>query len=515
MRAEREANPSVLAAVESLQTYSTALSDFTSAWSSLYSDATALDSALASRLQGYSQLELLCSGMDGPGLRAYLLEHREELKDPAGALDPALLVAPDPGLLVLAAAAGFCRAPPGEGEASGDAKVSCRLLIDLLDRIRALGVKPSPEARQEARAVAADWKRSKRIEAQVVFKNETIAFLLLVGVFGLVPDVGGTAQVLDLVVSISSRERAVEIFLGLGLDLDKQMPILIRSMISKGKQLDAVKFIQALNLVHKYPLLPILRSYMNDAKNAGSLIRIRGGGSSSQDAGDAKERTLLGALQKFIKEQKLEELPILEEANNRMTQLDQQSAERKRAASIAAAAAAAQEVSKKRAANAAAAAAHEVSKNILDSNKRRKLPVNVAQGSLGQSTRSVDTLSQQLMSRQSIPTVGVPNQYQVASSHNILAGITHNPLLPAGNQRPVGIQNQALVAPSVQTQYSGVADFYNLASIRPSGLNVPSATTSSRSKLYSEDPLASVSRASDKKGSSYSYSLSNMSKYNP
>ncbi|KAM0848667.1 hypothetical protein ACQ4PT_054232 [Festuca glaucescens] len=224
MGAEREANPSVLDAVASLQTYSTALSDFTSAWRSLYSDATGVDSALASRLEGYSQLELLCSAMDGPGLRAYLIEHREELRDPARALDDALLVAPDPGLLVLTAAAGFCRAPPGEGETNGEAKVSCRLLIDLLDRIRALGVKPSPEAREEARAVAADWKRSKRIEAQVVFKNETIAFLLLVGVFGLVPDVGGTGQVLDLVVSISSRERAIEIFLGLGLDLDKQMP---------------------------------------------------------------------------------------------------------------------------------------------------------------------------------------------------------------------------------------------------------------------------------------------------
>ena len=80
------------------------------------------------------------------------------------------------------------------------------------------------EAREEARAVAADWKRSKRIEEQSLFKNETIAFLLLVGVFGLVEDVGGAAQVLDLVVSISSRERAVEIFLGLGLDLDKHLP---------------------------------------------------------------------------------------------------------------------------------------------------------------------------------------------------------------------------------------------------------------------------------------------------
>lgn len=55
-------------------------------------------------------------------------------------------------------------------------------------------------------------------------------------------------------------------------------------MINKGKQLDAVKFIQALNLVHKYPLLPILRSYVNDAKNAGNMIRIRGDGPASQVA---------------------------------------------------------------------------------------------------------------------------------------------------------------------------------------------------------------------------------------
>ncbi|KQK23164.1 FRIGIDA-like protein 3 [Brachypodium distachyon] len=493
MGAEREANPSVLTAVASLQTYSIALSAFNSAWSSLYSDATAVDSALAARLEGFSQLELLSSAMDGPGLRAYLIEHREELRDPARALDAALLVAPDPGLLVLDAAAGFCRSPLAEGETSGESKVACRLLIDLLDRIRALGVKPSLEAREEARAVAAVWKRSKRIEAQAVFKNETIAFLLLVGVFGLVEDVGGTDQVLDLVVSISSRERAVEIFAGLGLDLDKHIPVLTQTMINKGKQLDAVRFIQALDLVHKYPLLPILRSYITDAKNAGNMIRIRGDGPASQDAGDAKERTLLGALQKFIKEHKLEELPILEEAKKRMTQLDQQRAERKRAASAAA----------------AAAAAHEVSKNIVEASKRPLFPENAVQGSLSRNVRPVGTMGQ-VMSRQSILTTGVSNQYQVASSQNILSAVPHNPLLPAGNHHPVGIQNQALVSPSIQTQYRGVVDFYGGG---PSGLNVQSVNTSSRSKLYSADPLGSVSGASDSKGSSYSYSLTNMSKY--
>lgn len=217
---------------------------------------------------------------------------------------------------------------------------------------------------------------------------------------------------------------------------------------------------------------------------------------SWQNEGDGKGRTLLGTLQKFIKEQKLEELPIPEEANKRMAQLEQQSAERKRAVS------------------AAAAAAHEVSKNnqkqqqrqqqqLLQSAKRPKLPENVVQGSLGQNIRSVETLSQQLMSRQSIHSAGVANQYQVASSHNILPAITQSPQLVAGSQRPVGIQNQALLAPSIQTRLGGLADYYGLASTRsyrldspapgPSVPNVPNAHKSSRSKLYSADPLAAVS----------------------
>lgn len=53
-------------------------------------------------------------------------------------------------------------------------------------------------------------------------------------------------------------------------------------MINKGKQLEAVKFIQALNLVHKYPILPVLRSYVNDTAKAGNMIRIRGDDSAFQ-----------------------------------------------------------------------------------------------------------------------------------------------------------------------------------------------------------------------------------------
>ncbi|KAG8097195.1 hypothetical protein GUJ93_ZPchr0013g34408 [Zizania palustris] len=96
------------------------------------------------------------------------------------------------------------------------------------------------------------------------------------------------------------------------------MSFLIHTMMNKGKQLDAVKFIQALNLANKYPLLPILRSYINEAAKAGNMICIRGDDSSYQDETNAKERMLLGALQTFIKDQKLEELLILEIANKRV-----------------------------------------------------------------------------------------------------------------------------------------------------------------------------------------------------
>ncbi|XP_062210202.1 inactive FRIGIDA-like protein 2 [Phragmites australis] len=511
-----DAAPSIPAAIASLQTYSTALSAFTAAWRAVESDAVGLDSTLASRLAGFSKLELLCSAMDGSGLRGYLTEHRDELREPAHDLDAALLVAPDPGLLVLSAAAGFCRAPPEEAKSGGDVKVSCRMLIGLLDRLRAIGVKPSPEAREEARAVAADWKRGKRIGTEVMFKQETFAFLLLVGVFRLVDDVGGAGEVLDLIVSIASRERAVDAFVSLGLDLHEHMPVLIQKMIQKGKQLEAVKFIQALNLVQKYPLLPVLRSYINDAALAGKMIRIRGDGLASHNAADAKERMLLGTLQKFIKEQNLEELPILEEANKRMAQLEQQKAERKRAAA------------------AATAAAQKVSKNIEQQQKqlqqlmqpaKRPKPENVVQGSSGQNIHSAGTRSQQITPRQSIHAAGVPNQYQASLTQNALPATTQILQLDAGSHRPVGIQSQVPVVPVVPTRYGGLADYYGVTSSRPyrsgslatgpSALNVPSARASSRSKLYSEDPLAVVSRSSDKKGSSYSYSLSNMSTYDP
>lgn len=219
-------------------------------------------------------------------------------------------------------------------------------------------------------------------------------------------------------------------------------------------------------------------------------------------------------MQKFIKEQKLEELPIFEEANKRMAHLDHQSAERKRTAA------------------AAAAAAQKVSKNIEEQQKKiqelmqpakRPRPENVVQGSLGQNVNSAGTSTQQFKPPQSIINkAGVSNQYQAALTQNVLPAITQISQLVAGSHRPVGIQNQAL---AVLPQYGSgsLGNYYGMTSTGPyrsstlapgpGALNGPSVQASSRSKLYSGDPLAAVSRSSDKKGSSYNYSLSSMSTY--
>lgn len=196
-----------------------------------------------------------------------------------------------------------------------------------------------------------------------------------------------------------------------------------------------------------------------------------------------------------------------------MAQLEQLSAERKRVA--AAVVAAAQQVSKD-------IEQQQKIQQMMQPAKRSKVD-NVVQGS-GQNVHSAGTpSSQQFIPRQSIHAAAVRKQYQAALNPNVLPVITQIPQVVTGNH-PVGIQSRIPVAPAVPTQYGGLSEYDMMSSgpyrsgtlaPGPSALNVPSGRASSRSKLYSRDSLAAVSRSSGKKGSSYNYSLSNMSTYDP
>lgn len=50
------------------------------------------------------------------------------------------------------------------------------------------------------------------------------------------------------------------------------MADIIKELISRGQQLDAVHFTYEVGLVHKFPPVPLLKSFLKDAKKAAASI---------------------------------------------------------------------------------------------------------------------------------------------------------------------------------------------------------------------------------------------------
>lgn len=58
---------------------------------------------------------------------------------------------------------------------------------------------------------------------------------------------------------------------------------LIERLNNKGRQLDAVKFVYAFNLVEKYPPVPLLKAYIKEIKKAAQDVRNKGNNSSESE----------------------------------------------------------------------------------------------------------------------------------------------------------------------------------------------------------------------------------------
>lgn len=55
---------------------------------------------------------------------------------------------------------------------------------------------------------------------------------------------------------------------------------LIQKLISKGKQLDAVNFAYAFEIVDKFPPVPLLKAYLKEAKKIAQEVRRKGNNST-------------------------------------------------------------------------------------------------------------------------------------------------------------------------------------------------------------------------------------------
>ncbi|KAJ0973635.1 hypothetical protein J5N97_015600 [Dioscorea zingiberensis] len=352
-------------AFESLQSYSSALASFTLQWKQLDDYLSSIQSSIEVRFQDLRSLEssvlshppaastvpsephppaepeksprpelrLLCSKMDGKSLRTFLMKHRKDSPVTRDELIGALRSAPDAPALVLDALAGFY---PEKQKSAKDNEIQTmrRTCINLLQRVQEMGPEIKESTKEKAKKVAAEWKTKVSADGDNL---EGHGFLQLLAAYRLV-DEFKVDEVLDVVVLIARRNQTIELCKTLGFDA--YIPELIQKLNNNGKQLDAVKYVQAFNLVDKYPLVPLLKSYLKATRKAAQEIRTKGN-NSFQHMNDAmvKELGALKSVIKAIEDYGLESEYPRENLQKRITQLEQQkAAEKKRTATDAAAA---------------------------------------------------------------------------------------------------------------------------------------------------------------------------------
>ncbi|CAL9778454.1 unnamed protein product [Musa acuminata subsp. burmannicoides] len=287
------------------------------------------------------QLTSLCINMDGKDLVSFIARNRKDLGAIRSELNPALRSAPDPAKLVLDAMDGFFSSPPPppkgdkKGDKDADALATRRTCINLLERIPVIGPEIGPSVRDQAKKLATEWK-GKVTDGGRENGLEAMGLLQLLVSYGLASEFK-VDELLDLLILVSRRKQAVDLCKSLGLT--ENVPELIERLNNKGRQLDAVKFVYAFNLVEKYPPVPLLKAYIKEIKKAAQDVRNKGNNSSeSENVATSKELGALRSVIKAVEEYKLESQYPREFLEKQVAKLEKRKEEKKRTVAAAAAA---------------------------------------------------------------------------------------------------------------------------------------------------------------------------------
>uniref|UniRef100_A0A0D6R4M1 FRIGIDA-like protein n=1 Tax=Araucaria cunninghamii TaxID=56994 RepID=A0A0D6R4M1_ARACU len=297
----------------------------------------------ASEVKPRSQLKQFCEQMDAKGLLKYISENRKFLAALREEVPAALRLAMDPARLVLDALEGFY--PPNLKSNQGNKtetglpakRRSCILLLEslvplLVDSTTGHDLPDAAsDIKEQAKIIADDWK-SKLADVDIDASNgnslEAQAFLQLLATFGIASDYD-EEELCKLVLAVSRRRQTPELCQSLGLAA--KMPGVVEVLIDSGKQIEAVNFAHTFGLVDKYPPVPLLKSYLKDARKA---AQVKSGNTSvaAQNEANARELFALKAVIKCIEEHKLESEYPLDTLRKRVLQLEKAKADKKRSA---------------------------------------------------------------------------------------------------------------------------------------------------------------------------------------
>ncbi|XP_077217303.1 FRIGIDA-like protein 2 [Tasmannia lanceolata] len=276
------------------------------------------------------ELKSFCENMDGKGIRSFIIRNKKELSTVRNEVGPALRFASDPAKLVLDAMDGFYSS---DSKSKGDKDMELgsirKTCILLLERLLMISPEIKNDEKERAKILAVEWKG--KISPGGENPLEVFAFLQLLVSYGLV-SLFDVDELLDLAVFIP---RWKQIGFIRALDFTERVPDFVQKLVSKGKQLEAVYFVYAFELVNKFPPVPLLKAYLKESEKVAEEIRKRGNYTTrSQNEAKDKEIAALKAVITCIEEHSLESELSSENLEKRISLLKQQMADKKQGARL-------------------------------------------------------------------------------------------------------------------------------------------------------------------------------------
>ncbi|XP_024531745.1 FRIGIDA-like protein 3 isoform X2 [Selaginella moellendorffii] len=330
------------------------------------------------------ELKTLCENMDGEGLRRYVSEHRKDVSALRLELPVAIRCAIDPARLVLDALEGYSIPSDSEsgggggGGGGGDRKESgvsanrraCVLILEsagsaLADPVLGVEHPVVPfNIKERAKELAGRWKSRmdvlKDSSGAVASENSLDAqvFLQLLATYGIAWTIPcfrlsmaswllvatpssphlilhspeyDDEELCRLVTTVARRRQSPALCRALGLA--PKIPDVVDKLAKEGKQVEALAFAHAFEIMDRVEPVPLLKAYLKDARKSAQVILKSGNNSAAaQNDSSMKELSALKSVIKCIEEYKLDAQFPPQSLQKRIDVLERAKADRKRAA---------------------------------------------------------------------------------------------------------------------------------------------------------------------------------------
>ncbi|KAK7350544.1 hypothetical protein VNO77_09280 [Canavalia gladiata] len=290
-------------------------------------------------LVSYPELVKLCKEMDAAGLHKFISDNRKNLAAVREEIPHALRAAPNAACLVLDSLEGFYFMEASNQDVKKDANLlglrrTCIMLMECLsDFLSNSDCVPdiiSENIKDRAKAIAEEWKPrldSLDLDASNGNSLEAHAFLQLLASFGIASGFN-EEELSRLIPMVSRRRQTADLCRCLGLS--EKMPGIIEVLVNSGRQIDAVNLAFAFDLTEQFSPIPLLKSYLKDARKASSPVKSVNSSPTAQIEVNERELIALKAVTKCIEEHKLDEQYPLDPLQKRVIQLEKAKADKKR-----------------------------------------------------------------------------------------------------------------------------------------------------------------------------------------